>query len=184
MFRRRAWARVPLLIALAGEGCSPSVDPIVVTADCPQMPFRGPELYAEEPADRLLSDFETGTTELADVANRNGSWIHGRDLTSISVTIGPSMECAARGQWAGQLADKLAAADAEAHTAIPTFEHVLQPHATGPEDWQWRRTDLDLCSYTTRDLAAQCVTSVLRRLPRRPEERAIERERVTEDRTA
>ena len=68
------------------------------------MPFRGPELYADEPADRLLSDFETGTTELAEVANRDGSWIHGRDLTSVSVTIGPSMECAARGQWAGQLA--------------------------------------------------------------------------------
>jgi len=109
VFRRRAWAHVALLIALlgealVGEGCSPLLDPIVVTAECPQMPFRGPELYAEEPADRLLTDFETGTTELADVANRNGSWIHGRDLTSISVTIGPSTECAARGQWAGQLA--------------------------------------------------------------------------------
>jgi hypothetical protein len=105
------------------------------------------------------------------------SWIRGR---SNSIADGQLLVI----EWAGQLADKLAAVDADAHTAIPTFEHVLQPHATGPEDWQWRRTDLDLCSYTTRDLAAQCVTSVLRRLPRRPEERAIERERVTEDRTA
>jgi len=104
VFRRPAWACLPLLIALLGEGCSPSVDPIVVAAECPQMPFRGPELYADEPADRLLSDFETGTTELAEVAARDGSWIHGRDLTSVSVTIGPSMDCAARGRWAGQLA--------------------------------------------------------------------------------
>jgi hypothetical protein len=49
--------------------------------------------------------------------------------------------------------------------AMPAFEHVLQPHATSPDDWQWRRADLDLCCYTTRDLAEQCVTSVARRLP-------------------
>jgi hypothetical protein len=76
----------------------------VVGPDCPETPFRGPEQYSDEPADRLLSDFEDGTTELANVANRDGSWVHGRDLTSVSVTIGPSMECAGRGQWAGQLA--------------------------------------------------------------------------------
>jgi hypothetical protein len=105
------------------------------------------------------------------------SWIRGR---SNSIADGQLLVI----EWAGQLADKLAAADVEVHTAIPTFEHVLQPHATGPEDWQWRRTDLDLCSYTTRDLAAQCVTSVLRRLPRRIEDRPVERERVSEDRTA
>ena len=72
--------------------------------DCPAQPFRGPALYAGEPPDRLLSDFEDGTAELVDVADRNGSWIHGRDLTSVSVTIGPSSECAARGVWAGHLA--------------------------------------------------------------------------------
>jgi hypothetical protein len=93
-----------LLAALTGGACRPSLEPITVGPDCPQQPFRGPEQYADEPADKLLSDFETGTTELAEVANRDGSWIHGRDLTSVSVTIGPSMECAARGQWAGHLA--------------------------------------------------------------------------------
>jgi hypothetical protein len=101
---RRASSGVPLLAALLGGGCSPSADPIVVSSECPQKPFRGPEVFASEPADRLLSDFESGTTELQDVADRNGSWIHGRDLTSVSVTIGPSMDCAARGQWAGNLA--------------------------------------------------------------------------------
>ena len=104
MFRYPASPRFLLLAALLGGGCSPSLEPIVVGPDCPGMPLRGPEAYAGEPADRLLSDFETGTTELANVANRDGSWIHGRDLTSVSVTIGPSTECAARGQWAGQLA--------------------------------------------------------------------------------
>jgi hypothetical protein len=94
---------VPVVAVLAG-GCSPSLDPIAVAPDCPQKPFRGAELRADEPADRLLSDFESGTVALAEVAGRDGSWIHGRDLTSLSVTIGPSMDCAARGQWAGRLA--------------------------------------------------------------------------------
>jgi hypothetical protein len=92
------------LAPLLGGGCSPSLEPIVVSPECPQKPFRGPEAHADEPAERLLSDFESGTTELVEVANRDGSWVHGRDLTSVSVTIGPSMDCAARGQWAGQLA--------------------------------------------------------------------------------
>lgn len=104
MFRRRAYSQVALLAALLGGGCTPSTEPIVVARECPQKPFRGAEMYASEPGDRLLTDFEDGTAELVDVANRNGSWIHGRDLTSVSVTIGPSMECAARGQWAGNLA--------------------------------------------------------------------------------
>jgi hypothetical protein len=103
------------------------------------------------------------------------SWIRGR---SNSIADGQLLVI----EWSGQLADKMAETETEA--AIPTFEHVLQPQATGPEDWAWRRTDLDLCSYTTRDLAGQCVTSVLRRLPRRIEERPVERERVSEDRTA
>jgi hypothetical protein len=85
------------------------------------------------------------------------SWIRGR---SNSIADGQLLVI----EWSGQLGDQHASADPQ--TAMPAFEHVLQPHATSPEDWQWRRTDLDLCSYTTRDLAAQCVTSVARRLPR------------------
>ena len=103
VFFHRACARVPVLAVLLGGGCAPSAEPLVAR-ECPQKPFRGAEVYASEPADRLLSDFEDGTAELVEVAGRNGSWIHGRDLTSISVTIGPSMDCAARGQWAGNLA--------------------------------------------------------------------------------
>jgi hypothetical protein len=52
----------------------------------------------------MVSDFEGGDTELARVANRDGYWIFGRDLTSESVTIQPSDVCAARGQWAGHFA--------------------------------------------------------------------------------
>jgi hypothetical protein len=84
------------------------------------------------------------------------SWIRGR---SNAIADGQLLVI----EWAGQLGDQNGATDAK--TAMPAFEHVLQPHATSPEDWQWRRTDLDLCSYTTRDLAAQCVASVVKRLP-------------------
>jgi hypothetical protein len=84
------------------------------------------------------------------------SWIRGR---SNSIADGQLLVI----EWAGQLGDQSPTADAK--TAMPAFENVLQPHATSAEDWQWRRADLDLCSYTTRDLAAQCVASVVRRLP-------------------
>jgi len=104
VLRNRTHGRVVLLGAVLCGSCSPSLEPIAVAPDCPRQPFRGPERYADEPADRLVSDFEGGGTDLAVVANRDGHWIHGRDLTSQSVTIGPSMDCAARGQWAGRLA--------------------------------------------------------------------------------
>ena len=84
------------------------------------------------------------------------SWIRGR---SNSIADGQLLVI----EWSGQLGERHAPADPR--NAMPAFEHVLQPHATGPDDWQWRRADLDLCCYTTRDLAAQCVASVVRRLP-------------------
>jgi hypothetical protein len=84
------------------------------------------------------------------------SWIKGR---SNSIADGQLLVI----EWAGQLGDQQPMTQSKA--AMPAFEHVLQPHATSPEDWQWRRADLDMCSYTTRDLAAQCVASVVRRLP-------------------
>jgi len=84
------------------------------------------------------------------------SWIRGR---SNSIADGQLLVI----EWSGQLGDQNHNGDA--HLAMPAFEHVLHPHATSPEDWQWRRADIDLCSYTTRDLAAQCVASVVRRLP-------------------
>lgn len=85
------------------------------------------------------------------------SWIRGR---SNSIADGQLLVI----EWAGQLGDQVPV-ESKTKAAMPAFEHVLHPHATSPEDWQWRRADLDLCSYTTRDLAAQCVASVVRRLP-------------------
>jgi len=84
------------------------------------------------------------------------SWIRGR---SNSIADGQLLVI----EWSGTLGEQHAPADPR--NAMPAFEHVLQPHATSPEDWQWRRADLDLCCYTTRDLAEQCVAAVVRRLP-------------------
>jgi hypothetical protein len=84
------------------------------------------------------------------------SWIRGR---SNSIADGQLLVI----EWSGQLGEQHAPADPR--NAMPAFEHVLQPHATSPEDWQWRRADIDLCCYTTRDLAEQCVASVVQRLP-------------------
>ena len=83
------------------------------------------------------------------------SWIRGR---TNSIADGQLLVI----EWSGQLGEQVSP---DSRAAMPAFEHVLQPSATSPEDWQWRRADLDLCSYTTRDLAAQCVASVVRRLP-------------------
>jgi hypothetical protein len=84
------------------------------------------------------------------------SWIRGR---SNSIADGQLLVI----EWSGHLGEQHAPADPR--NAMPAFEHVLQPHATSADDWQWRRTDLDLLCYTTRDLAEQCVASVVRRLP-------------------
>jgi hypothetical protein len=83
------------------------------------------------------------------------SWIRGR---SNSIADGQLLVI----EWTGQLGDR--AVEEGTKSAMPTFEHVLQPQATSPIDWQWRRADLDLCAYTTKDLAAQCITSVAQRL--------------------
>lgn len=105
MSRIQVHCRVLLLVALPSWACSPSIEPIVVGTGCPENPLRGPEQYSTiEPPDGLVSDFEGGSTQLARVANRDGYWIFGRDLTSKSVTIQPSNACAARGQWSGHFA--------------------------------------------------------------------------------
>jgi hypothetical protein len=85
------------------------------------------------------------------------SWIRGR---SNSIADGQLLVI----EWSGRLGDQPADVG-RATNAMPAFEHVLQPNATAPDNWQWRRTDLDFCAYTTRDLAAQCVASVLSRIP-------------------
>ena len=104
MFRPRAFSQLLVLVAVLGGACSPSLEPIGVVPVCPGDPFRGPGEYANEPADRMLSDFESGTETLFKIAGRDGTWVHARDLTSQSVTMQPSTNCAARGRWAGHFA--------------------------------------------------------------------------------
>jgi hypothetical protein len=84
------------------------------------------------------------------------SWIRGR---SNAIADGQLLVI----EWSGQLGEQHAARDPR--NAMPAFEHVLHPHATSPDDWQWRRADLDLACYTTRDLAEACITSAVQRLP-------------------
>ena len=103
---------------MLGGACSPSLEPITVAPDCPGRPFRGPEQFANEPLERLVSDFEADGTENADggtgnadcseklyaIAGRDGSWARARDLTSKAVTFEASTICAARGKCAGHFA--------------------------------------------------------------------------------
>ena len=65
------------------------------------------------------------------------SWIRGR---SNSIADGQLLVI----EWSGQLGDQHPPVS-DPRNAMPAFEHVLQPHATSPEDWQWRRADLDFC---------------------------------------
>jgi len=84
-------------------GCEPSVDPITVASGCPDRPLRGPEGFADEPASRLIDDFESHNKNrlLPLVGGRDGSWVLGTDGTSVALVDEPSSTCAARGQWAG-----------------------------------------------------------------------------------
>lgn len=74
------------------------------------MPIRGPSQYADEPADRLLDDFETADANMPKIAGRNGFWVLGVEPSSAdggadayvgSWTAESSGKCAARGLRAG-----------------------------------------------------------------------------------
>lgn len=86
------------------------------------------------------------------------SWLRGR---SNSIADGQLLII----EWDGLLAENQEVG-VDTRAATPRFEHVLQPQATSPEDWQWRRSDGELCAYSTRDLANQCASAILRRVPR------------------
>jgi hypothetical protein len=59
--------------------------------------------FSNEPPDQLISDFESGTRDLAQVGGRDGSWVLGWDNTpGVPIpTNEPSSMCVARGKWAG-----------------------------------------------------------------------------------
>ena len=60
--------------------------------------------FASEPADRLVSDFEGGSLDVATVAGRTGRWILGSDGSSGALIAEASQKCAARDKWAGHFA--------------------------------------------------------------------------------
>jgi hypothetical protein len=86
---------------LMGGGCGVTVDPITVAEACPDQPIRGPLEYADEPIVQLISDFESGTTNLTPVGGRDGAWVLGTDLSSVSLIYEPSGRCVGRGRWSG-----------------------------------------------------------------------------------
>jgi hypothetical protein len=101
MHLARALGPYLVLSALLGGACDSSVSPITVVPSCPDMPIRGPEQYKDEASDLLISDFETSDNFLAKVANRDGYWIAGYDLTNKAPVTEITRNCAARGQFAG-----------------------------------------------------------------------------------
>ncbi|MBN2577203.1 MAG: hypothetical protein JXP73_21760 [Deltaproteobacteria bacterium] len=103
MPRRGAKFAFLLAAGCLGAGCDPSVQPIEVAPGCPDQPVRGPAQFPPA-GDRLISDFELGSTNLAPVAGRDGSWIIGAESTSVSHVGEPSSRCAARGAWGGHFA--------------------------------------------------------------------------------
>jgi hypothetical protein len=90
-------------IAAVG-GCDARVDPIVhvpvAVPGCPLAPDSSPWYYASEPADRLITDFESGN-DLERVAGRDGYWVIGTDNTSLYFLAETADECSVRGGHAG-----------------------------------------------------------------------------------
>jgi hypothetical protein len=95
-----------LLATTLVAGCSDDLNPIAVAPGCPTRPLREPMAFDDEPADRLVSDFENGSKELALVSGRNGRWELGYDLTGGSWTAEASNRCVANGEYSGHFAGK------------------------------------------------------------------------------
>jgi hypothetical protein len=166
---------------LAG-GCSSAVDPVVVSAGCPQQPLRGPEAYAGEPGEKLIDDFEDGDSRLAMVAGRNGDWILGSDGSSGMLTAETSARCAARGSRSGHFtgegfnswgANWTAVFRTAVDTALPwdgrawggiSFWAALGERATPPYDVPVGVTTMDvawnggICASRCMDFYAKTVT--------------------------
>jgi hypothetical protein len=99
------YVRFSVVAAVLGAACSPSIEPISVDRQCPNMPFRRPQEYAKAAdPDLLITDFEGDDhTQLAKVGHRDGSWILGNETnpTPTLLIAKPLDDCAALGQWSG-----------------------------------------------------------------------------------
>jgi hypothetical protein len=89
------------LVTWLAVGCDATIEPIAVAPGCPTRPLREPPKFDDEPGDRLVSNFENGSKELALVNGRDGSWILGADLTGGSWTAEASDKCVANGEYSG-----------------------------------------------------------------------------------
>ena len=88
---------------IAITSCGANVAPIEVAAGCPDRPVRGPTRFADEPQQRLIDDFEQGSSFIPKIDGRNGLWILGADETDGTAEADGSEQCAARGQRSGHL---------------------------------------------------------------------------------
>jgi hypothetical protein len=106
--RRAILVLVSAAAAASSAGaCAPApIDPIRVALGCPEAPLRGPDQFADEPADRLIDDFEGTAPQLPAVGGRNGAWIVGKDSSGGTLVAETSSTCAARGGHAGHFAGK------------------------------------------------------------------------------
>jgi hypothetical protein len=89
-------------------GCAPSVSPIDVMANCPEMPLRGPEEYASAPPEAMIDDFESGDLKLTQIAGRMGSWVGVSSTPAATVFGEASSKCVARGTHSGHLTSSIA----------------------------------------------------------------------------
>jgi len=98
----RAYLSFLIVAAVFGGACSPSIEPITVNRECPNLPFRGPAALANADTDSLIADFENGISEVARFGHRDGPWILGNEFPTPTLLITQAMtDCAADGRWAG-----------------------------------------------------------------------------------
>jgi hypothetical protein len=92
-----------LLLAATGSwllACNPALTPIEVGADCPDMPIRGPEQWADATPEAVIDDFEDGDEWVNAVAGRTGNW-YSFPAGSTTAAGGAGTKCAARGERSG-----------------------------------------------------------------------------------
>jgi hypothetical protein len=95
-----------LLLGAIGSwlpACDSSVEPISVGPDCPDMPIRGPQEWANAVPEAVIDDFEDGDLKVIDIAGRTGSW-YSFPVTSPAASGEASARCAARGTRSGHFA--------------------------------------------------------------------------------
>ena len=131
--------RLPLCLLLCVFGsllpaCGARVTPIDVLPGCPDMPLRGPNEFADAPAEAVIDDFEDGDLEVIGIAGRSGSW-YSFPVASPAASGEASNRCAARGLRAGHFV--VTAVDNPTNwntTMVDPFTAVI-PYDTTP--WNW-----------------------------------------------